>query len=192
MSNYSGLRNKNPNGVFHHTIGCAAKRQVETMSKMAPTRRATTSFGTGPVGFEQRNSSFSVTSTSPAAPLHYSSHEKYQEQQQAQPQTLILLVPLSYNPDADGVRTPVEPWKLSLTEREVRLFFDGYSTFQIRGWYRDPETHEEYWDLLLRYEIDLAIFPSSKNLLSAWKARLQRRFRQQAIYMKLSPKGDWL
>src|SRR5262249_55226258 len=101
------------------------------MSKMAPTRRATTSFGTGPVGFEQRNSSFSITSTSPADHLHYNTHEKYQEQQQQpqpQSQTLILLVPLSYNPDADGVRTPVEPWKLSLTEREVRLFFDGYST----------------------------------------------------------------
>ncbi len=107
-------------------------------------------------------------------------------------ETLIVLIPLSYNPDPRGRRLPVESWKLLQTEAEIRRLFTGYSKSITTGWYRDIEQHKEYVDRLIRYEIDGNFDPCRLRALRLWKRQLARRFRQAAIYMRLTNSGAWL
>ncbi len=51
-------------------------------------------------------------------------------------------------------RKSVEPEKLQQTEYEIRGLFVGYTSWQVKGWYCDPLTGEEFRDRLLRYEMD--------------------------------------
>ncbi len=105
--------------------------------------------------------------------------------------TLVLMVPLFYNPDTRGFRKPVEGGKIGKTEEEIRRRFSGYSKYRIAGWYRDNETGSEYEDQLLRFEIDAVFSESDERFLRLWKRLLARRFQQQAIYMKLSGPVIW-
>ncbi len=107
-------------------------------------------------------------------------------------ETLVVLIPLFYNPDACGRRLPVESWKLLQTEAEVRRLFTGYAKSTTTGWYRDVEQHKEYLDRLTRYEIDGTFDPRRLRALRLWKRQLARRFRQVAIYMRLTNSGAWL
>lgn len=107
-------------------------------------------------------------------------------------ETLVVLIPLFYNPDACGRRLPIESWKLLQTEAEIRRLFTGYSKSNTTGWYRDVERHKEYLDRLFRYEIDGTFDPGLLRALRLWKRQLARRFRQAAIYMRLTNSGVWL
>jgi hypothetical protein len=106
--------------------------------------------------------------------------------------TLTLLIPVYYNPTSNGVVLPVESWKHRQTEAEIRQRFTGYSVSSIDGWYRSPKTGEEFHDRNLRFEIDLIVTASLRKSLSGWKIVLEKRFKQRAIYMKLSAPITWI
>jgi hypothetical protein len=100
--------------------------------------------------------------------------------------SLVILIPLFYNSDADGGRRPVEARKLEQTELEIRQRFSGYSKSRIEGWYRSERTGEEFNDELIRFQIDGALDGAVMEFLRRWKAVLEDRFEQEAIYMTLS------
>ena len=106
--------------------------------------------------------------------------------------TLTLLIPRSYNADGNGVRKNIELSKLVLTVREIRQLFAGYVVQRTAGWYRDPVSGKEYRDSHFRFDIDLPVTRSVLDILRAWKAVLEKRFDQQAFYMKLSERAFWL
>lgn len=98
----------------------------------------------------------------------------------------MILIPLYYNRDAAGVRRPIEAPKLEQTELEIRRRFSGYSKSRIEGWYRSEQTGEEFNDELIRFQIDGALDGADVEFLRRWKAVLEDRFDQEAIYMTLS------
>jgi hypothetical protein len=106
--------------------------------------------------------------------------------------TLTILIPHAYNPDKDGKRKEIESSKLKQTEAELRQHFSGYSLSETQGWYRSPATGEEFEDKHLRFEIDLKTTPGIVQFLRGWKRVLEKRFRQEAIYMRLSGPIAWL
>jgi hypothetical protein len=106
--------------------------------------------------------------------------------------TLTLLVPIFYNPTASGVVIPVESWKHQQTEAEIQQHFTGYSVSYIQGWYRSSKNGEEFHDRNRRFEIDLTVTPALKHFLCDWKKTLKQRFKQEAIYMKLSAPIRWV
>ena len=107
-------------------------------------------------------------------------------------QTLILLLPMFYNVDEEGGRRRVESWKLLQTLAEIRRMFQGYSCSSRTGWFHEEATGEEYDDELIRYEIDGHFDERACRKLRLWKRKLERRFKQRSIYMKLSDAGAWL
>jgi hypothetical protein len=106
--------------------------------------------------------------------------------------TLTLLIPRSYNPDAQGTRKPVELSKLVRTFREIRQLSPGYSLQRTEGWYRDRDTGKGIKDRHFRFDIDLFVTPSIIAGLCAWRKILERRLNQQSIYMSLSKGVTWL
>lgn len=106
--------------------------------------------------------------------------------------TLTLLIPLTYNPDERGVRQEIESSKLAQTESELRQHFSGYSVSETQGWYRSPVTGEDFNDRHLRYEIDIAVTTGIVQSLRRWKRVLEKRFRQDSIYMRFSGPISWL
>jgi len=50
----------------------------------------------------------------------------------------------------------------------------------------------KYRDSHFRFDIDLPVTRSVLDTLRAWKAVLEKRFDQQAFYMKLSERAFWL
>jgi hypothetical protein len=106
--------------------------------------------------------------------------------------TLTLLIPRSYNPNAEGVRKPVELSKLVCTFREIRQLSSGYDLLRPDGWYRDRNTGKGVRDRHFRFDIDMLVTPSVKKRLRAWRGILELRLEQQSIYMKLSSRVTWL
>ena len=106
--------------------------------------------------------------------------------------TLTFFIPRTYNTGTDGTRGPVELSKLVRTLREIRRSFPGYSISQTKGWYRDSDTGKEFSDNHFRFDIDIVTSPRVIENLKNWKVVLERRFDQQAIYMKLSERAVWL
>jgi hypothetical protein len=102
--------------------------------------------------------------------------------------TLVFCIPLFYNPGDDGIKIAVEPEKIFQTKREIPEICGGcgYSWWLIWGWYRNPLTGEEFVDRLFRFEIDGQFDANQWDLLRSWKRQLEERFRQQAIYFRLS------
>jgi hypothetical protein len=105
---------------------------------------------------------------------------------------LTLLIPRSYNPDAQGMRRRVELSKLVRTFREIRQLSPGYSVQCTEGWYRDRETKKWIRDHHFHFDIDLFVNSSVIAGLSAWKRILERRLRQQSVYMSLTKEVTWL
>jgi hypothetical protein len=105
---------------------------------------------------------------------------------------LTILIPRSYNPDAQGVRTRVELSKLVRTFREIRQLSPGYSVQQTGGWYQDRETKKWIKDHHFRFDIDLLVTRSVIAGLSTWKGILERRLKQQSLYMCLTKEVSWL
>lgn len=105
--------------------------------------------------------------------------------------TLTVLIPRFYNPDRHGIRKPIEPEKIEETEREMMGYFSGYQKFLIEGGYRDRGTGEEFYDALIRFEIDAEFDSGDRAFLNAWKQTLEERFQQRVIYMKLIGPVVW-
>lgn len=106
--------------------------------------------------------------------------------------TLTLLIPRTYNADANGTRKRVELSKLVRTVREIRQLFPGYSVQRTRGWCRNSETGKEFRDRHFRFDIDPLVTPPITEGLRKWKKILEGRFEQRAIYMRLSERVFWL
>jgi hypothetical protein len=106
--------------------------------------------------------------------------------------TLTVLIPRSYNPDAQGARKQVELSKLVRTFREIRQLSPGYSLQRTEGWYRDRDTGKGVRDRHFRFDIDMLVTPSVIESLCTWRRILERRLEQQSIYMKLSERALWL
>lgn len=107
-------------------------------------------------------------------------------QQQHSQRTLVLHLPIFYNPDASGYRRPIESYKLRKTKAEIRRYFSGYSMYSLRGWYIESKTREQYHDVNIRFEIDGEFDVSKLIFLARWKLVLESRFRQESVYMKLT------
>ena len=63
----------------------------------------------------------------------------------ARPRIITLLMPLPtyYNPDAQGVRKPIEKWKFTRTAEEISKHFDAGAELQV---FRRDKPHGFWWD----------------------------------------------
>ena len=63
----------------------------------------------------------------------------------ARPRIITLLMPLPtyYNPDAQGVRKPIEKWKFTQTAEEISKHFDVGAELQV---FRRDKPHGFWWD----------------------------------------------
>lgn len=103
--------------------------------------------------------------------------------------TVLLRLPLFYNPDPTGARVPVEEEKLLDTAEEIAQQFGGGTLFVFRhdpprGFWWDQRIVDR--DVLALLEVDVPDTEESRAWLRAYARRaLCSRFRQKAIYMKL-------
>lgn len=104
-------------------------------------------------------------------------------------QTLILLLPLRYNPDEAGRRMPIPKALIERTLREMREMFSGYTLLPAQGWYLDDVTMTGVPDDLVRFEVDGVFTGNDLHTLHDWKMKLRRRFKQNYIYMRLVASG---
>jgi hypothetical protein len=102
-------------------------------------------------------------------------------------ETLLITLPVTYNPDESGRRLAIESWKLLQTEAEIRRLFTGYTRSRVRGWWHDHDHGVEYEDRLIRYEIDGQFDARMLDRIRRWKRVLARRFQQAEVYMRLGP-----
>jgi hypothetical protein len=102
--------------------------------------------------------------------------------------TVLLGLPLFYNPDASGRREPVEDEKFLDTADEVARQFGGGTLFVFR---HDPP--RGFWwdegfvdrDVLSLIEVDVPDTTDSREWLRTYaRDVLRERFRQKAIYLK--------
>jgi hypothetical protein len=102
--------------------------------------------------------------------------------------TLTILIPRFYNPGPNGERKRIEWRKLRHTISEMRLLFSGYTVVRARGWNREDSVRDKF----LQFQIDLALTPCIWESMHAWEKMLRRRFRQRAMYMKVTNGSAWL
>ena len=102
--------------------------------------------------------------------------------------TVLLRLPVFYNPDAAGDRAPVEDGKFLDTADELARRFGGGTLFIFR---RDPP--RGFWwdqgvvdrDVLALIEVDAPDTRESREWLRAYAREVLRgRFRQKAICLK--------
>ena len=102
--------------------------------------------------------------------------------------TVLLRLPLSYNPDASGHREPVENEKFLDTADEIARQFGGGTLFVFRhdaprGFWWDEGLVDR--DVLALIEVDVPESMKSREWLRAYARDVLRgRFRQKAIYLK--------
>jgi len=106
--------------------------------------------------------------------------------------TLTVLIPRSYNANGLGARVPVEQAKLFQTASEIKQYFSGYICKSVAGWQKDNRNPRGCNDSHWLFEIDTALSPELIEFLQNWKRRLQMRFRQRQIFMRLSSQVIWL
>lgn len=100
----------------------------------------------------------------------------------------LILLPVTYNPDAKGRRRPVEDAKFMMTADEIARKFGGGTIFRFqRG------SAEGFWwqkgvlfqDDLAVVEVDVPDSGASREWLRRYaKDVLLERFQQEAIYIK--------
>ena len=102
--------------------------------------------------------------------------------------TVLLRLPVFYNPDAAGRRAPVEDDKFLDTADELARRFGGGTLFVFR---HDPP--RGFWwdegivdrDVLALIEVDVPDTTESREWIRAYaRDTLLERFRQKAIYLK--------
>ena len=102
--------------------------------------------------------------------------------------TVLLRLPLFYNPDAAGQRAPVEDEKFRDTAHEMAQQFGGGTLFIFRhdvprGFWWDQGIVDR--DVLALLEVDVPDTAESREWLRAYAREiLLERFRQRAIYLK--------
>ena len=57
--------------------------------------------------------------------------------------TLLMPLPAYYNPDALGLRKPIEKWKFTRTAEEISKHFDAGAELQV---FRRDKPHGFWWD----------------------------------------------
>jgi hypothetical protein len=102
--------------------------------------------------------------------------------------TVLLRLPVFYNPDAARHRAPVEDDKFLATADELARRFGGGTLFVFR---HDPP--RGFWwdqgivtrDVLALIEVDVSDTTESREWLRVYaRDVLRERFRQRAIYLK--------
>ncbi len=102
--------------------------------------------------------------------------------------TVLLRLPLFYNPDLSGHREPVEDGKFLDTADEIARQFGGGTLFV----FRDDPPRGFWWDegivaqdVLALIEVDMPDTTESREWLRTYaRDVLRERFRQKAIYLK--------
>ncbi len=102
--------------------------------------------------------------------------------------TVLIRLPLFYNPDARGEREPVEDEKFVRTADEIAQKFGGGTLFT----FREGEPRGFWWDrgivdrdILGLLEVDVPDIPEARAWLRTYaRDVLLERFRQKAIYLK--------
>ena len=102
--------------------------------------------------------------------------------------TVLMRLPLFYNPDVQGEREPVEDEKFVQTADEIAREFGGGTLFV----FREDEPRGFWWDrgvvdrdTLALLEVDVPDTPAARAWLKTYaRAVLRERFRQKAIYLK--------
>lgn len=102
--------------------------------------------------------------------------------------TVLMRLPLFYNPDARGEREPVEDEKFVQTADEIAQKFGGGTLFV----FREDEPRGFWWDwgivdrdALGLLEVDVPDTPEARAWLRTYaRDVLLERFRQKAIYLK--------
>jgi len=102
--------------------------------------------------------------------------------------TVLLRLPLFYNPDASGHREPVEDAKFLVTAEEIARRFGGGTLFVFRQdaprgfWWAEGIVDQ---DVLALIEVDAPDTADSREWLRTYaRDVLRERFRQKAIYLK--------
>ena len=102
--------------------------------------------------------------------------------------TVLLRLPLLYNPDPQGTRPPIEEEKFLETAEELAQRFGGGTLFLFR-----QEAPRGFWwdqgivdrDVLALIEVDVPDTGATRAWLRAYaRDVLCRRFQQKAIYLK--------
>ena len=102
--------------------------------------------------------------------------------------TVLLRLPLFYNPDPAGARAPIEEEKFLETAGELAQQFGGGTLFVFRheaprGFWWDREIVDR--DVLALIEVDVPDTDASRSWLRTYaRDVLCRRFQQKAIYLK--------
>jgi hypothetical protein len=102
--------------------------------------------------------------------------------------TVLLRLPLLYNPDPTGARAPVENEKFLQTADEIAQQFGGGTLFMFRsnaprGFWWDRGIMDQ--DTLALIEVDVPDTGASRAWLRAYaRDVLLGRFQQRAIYLK--------
>jgi len=102
--------------------------------------------------------------------------------------TVLLRLPVFYNPDATGARAPVEDERFLETADELAQQFGGGTLFTFRhdaprGFWWDQGIIDR--DVLALSELDVPDTEAARAWLRAYaRDVLCQRFRQKAIYLK--------
>jgi hypothetical protein len=103
--------------------------------------------------------------------------------------TALIVLPVTYNPDATGNKKPVEDEKFIQTAEEIAKKFGGgtihrYPGGNVEGFWWDNGIL--YSDVHAVLEVDVPDTPHSRTWLRSYaKKVLLKRFEQKAIYIKL-------
>src|SRR5437867_10204600 len=102
--------------------------------------------------------------------------------------TVLIPLPLTYNPDARGRRRPIETRKFDQTMRQIAEHFGGGVLWRFPN---DPPNG--FWwnkghlsrDILAAIEVDIADTAEARTWIESFaRTVLLQRFRQDAIYLK--------
>jgi len=102
--------------------------------------------------------------------------------------TVLIQLPLTYDPDATGARRPIEASKFDQTMEEIAQRFGGGVLWRFRN---DPPNG--YWwnkghfskDVLAAIEVDVPDTVETRSWLESFaRTVLLQRFCQEAIYLK--------
>ena len=103
--------------------------------------------------------------------------------------TLLMPLPTYYNPDAKGVRKPIEKRKFTRTAEEISRHFDAGAELQV---FRRDKPQGFWWDrgilaqdVLAYISADLPDTEQTREWVRSYaRTKLMVRFRQDAIYLR--------
>ena len=103
--------------------------------------------------------------------------------------TLLMPLPAYYNPDAEGVRKPIEKWKFTRTAEEISKRFDAGAELQV---FRRDKPYGFWWDrgvlardVLAYISADLPDAEETRDWVKTYAStKLIARFQQDAIYLR--------